>query len=158
MPLPYVLRRAQERCSVERLLERAEYLDPPERLLLEQILCGGVAVEHLARLAGTEPRKLQRKVRRLIAALGHPNAEWIVRHGHKLAGLQRQIAIRLWMQGLSLRQTARRLDLSLHDVRQHAQVINGLLSAAQARAAGGSDEALGRRGMWPGRMSGGRGG
>lgn len=116
----------------ETLLNRAQFLEPADRALLEQVLEKGVRPRDIARVAGTSTRTIQRRVRNLMRRLADPDVLYVLRQHRGWSAPLRQVALALWVRRRTLRQTAAELGLSLHRVRQHAAAVRGLIEQGRA--------------------------
>ncbi len=118
------------RHHIEQVLMRAEYLDQPDRALLDQVLARGVQPRQIAAVTGCTTRSVQRKVRRLIMHLTDPTVLHILRHHHQWDTATGRVALCVFVRRFTLRRTVEQLDLSLHEVRQCVQKVRGHLEAA----------------------------
>lgn len=115
------------------VLNRAHFLDPPDQALLEQVLGRGVRPIEVAKVAGFSTRTVQRRVRQLTRRLLDARVEYVLRHYHQWPSPLPQIALAVWARQWTLRQTADRMNLSLHQVRQHVAAVRGLIDAGLPR-------------------------
>ena len=113
----------------ERILGRAEYLEPADRALLEQVLERGVPPRQIAVLSGVSTRTVQRRVRNLMRRLTDPRVVCVLGEHRKWDRPTRAVALGVWVRGWTLRQTAARLGLTLHNVRQHVLTVRGRIDA-----------------------------
>lgn len=118
------------RHRIEQVLMRAEYLDQPDRALLDQVLARNVRPRQIAAVTGCTARCVQRRVRRLVLHLTDPAVLHILRNHRKWEASTGRVALCVLVQRRTLRDTAGELNLSLHEVRQCVQKVKGLLEAA----------------------------
>lgn len=108
---------------VELLLMRAGLLAPEDAALLEAYFRRGVGALELGRLAGVTPRQIRFRIRRLAQRVFDPGFCYVMRHRDLWGPTRREIAESIYIKGLSRRETARTMGLSLHVVRRHALAI-----------------------------------
>lgn len=109
--------RAVGRHRVERVLALARHLAASDRALVERVFSRERSVADLARAAGVSPRRLQRRVRAVMAHLHHPLFRFAIEHPHLIPDDARAV-VTLWARTRASRATlARELDLSYHAVR-----------------------------------------
>jgi DNA-directed RNA polymerase specialized sigma24 family protein len=116
----------------ERILNRAEFLDPEDRALLEQVLERGVPPREIAVLSGRSTRSVQRRVRNLMRRLADPGVVCVLREHRRWERPTGAVALAVWVRGWTLRHTAERLGLSLHRVRQQVATVRGRIEARLA--------------------------
>lgn len=159
---PVDLRRRAGREFAELLVARADALAAPDRALIRAVFREGLSVREVAELqagaasstpddaqpgasAGTDPgarvRTLRRRVRALIARMTSTRFLIVLRAAGPGAtpaaaspwpATRRRVAVACVLQGMTLRDAARSLRLSLHSVRRHMDVINALADATHA--------------------------
>lgn len=117
------------RLWADRLLHRSAFLDAADRALLEQVIGRGASPTELARAANLSPRSVQRRVQRLAQRLSDPEVESVLRQADHWPAQTAAVGLALWVKGWTQRQTAQRLNLSLHRVRCQAMVVRGLLES-----------------------------
>jgi len=118
----------------DRVLQRSAFLSPPDRTLLRQVLGEGARPADLAHVTGVSARTIQRRVRNLAKRLTNPEVVHILRHHRRWPRTTAAVALALYVRGLTQRQAAEQLGLSLHQLRQHAQAIRALLDTRHAHA------------------------
>lgn len=121
-------RESDKQALAERVLMRSEHLDPLERALVEQVYERGVPLRQIALVRGCSVRTIQRRIAQLSRRLTHPQVEQVLRQHRHWPTLTARIAMHVWVRGCSMRETAQRLDLTLHQVRMQVQIIRGLLT------------------------------
>lgn len=123
------LRRRKRREQVERLLERAAWLPAGERELVETVYRDGRSVAELARAAGTDPRRLSRRLRQAVRRMLSDEFAYVARHRERWPASRRRVATATCLHGLSMREASETLGMSLHTVRRHHQAVRTLVEA-----------------------------
>lgn len=136
------LRRAHRRGHVETMITRAESAPiPPEELSLLRAayVDGRTAIEiasiALAASASAPPtrapssRAVRRRLRTIARRVTSPLFLFVLRHRDTWPPARRKVANACVLQGLSLRETARMLGLSLYNVRRHHGAILALFES-----------------------------
>lgn len=135
------LRRRVRREAVETILHRAVWIDPSDRVLVEAVYRDHRTVADLARLLGTDDRSLRRRVRRIVQRLLSPQFVFVASSMARSAtsrrpsspaspppgpwsDTRRRVAEHCVLNGRSLRDAARALNLSLHVVRRHRDALH----------------------------------
>mgnify|MGYP003869508055 CR=1 FL=1 len=131
------LRRRRRRDHADQLVQRAAWLAPKDRALVEAVFRDGKTATDLARLTGESPRALRRRVRALAARLASPRYLFVVHHRDLWTTGRRRVGTACFIEGRSLRAAARDLGMSLHTVRRHTAAIEAAFETvlAAARAA-----------------------
>jgi len=119
-------RRRCYRDQVERLLERADYLEDADRLLVEQVYRHGMPVTDIARLTGDRPRNLQRRVAKLLKRLNSKLFLYVISHKDSLASSVRRSSELVVLHGHSLRRAASLSHRSLHQIRQDIRALRAM--------------------------------
>ena len=127
-------RRSDRRRDAERLVQRAAWLRPDERALIEAVYGEGRTCADLARLMGVPAETVRRRVRRATRRAASGLFAFVAQHRESWGGARRGVATRCVLHGATLREAADALGLSLHAVRQHLTAIRELHAAE-----GGSD-------------------
>lgn len=122
--------RTAHRGQVDLILQRAEQLDRADRALLEQALAHGIKPRDIAAVSGKNVRTVQRRLQKLVQRLTCEATSCILRQSWTWPPLTRRIAIGLWIKGWTMRETADRLQVSLHRVRRERDRISGRLIAS----------------------------
>lgn len=122
---------------VERLLDRADYLTASDRALLRGIYDRGMDAAEVARVMGSRPRGVRQRVQRLIEHVNSPGFSFILRAGRRWPHTRRRVGELIFLQGLTQRDAAARLGISLHHVRREVERIRALID--EAGAGEGSD-------------------
>ena len=127
------LRRRPDSRLNDTLLDRAVWLDPADRTLVELVFREGRTLREIAALLDERPRAVQRRLRRLAERLLDPLTAFVAVHAPGWPATRQRVAVACVIEGRSMREAAQRLDLSLHTVRRHLAVVREL--AAEARRA-----------------------
>lgn len=114
---------AHRRRWVEKLLHRAAALPLPERRLIEQVYRHGQSITHLAQAAGVSRACLSRRLARALRCVRHPMFDFVLRDPNAIPEPLRPVARLRYVEGRSLRQTARLTHRSLHAVRRDAATL-----------------------------------
>lgn len=126
------LRKRPEPGLVELILMRSESLLPADRALLDAYYARGVGAEDLARINGSAPRTIRRRVRTLSERVLDDAFVYVMRGIDRFAGTRRQVAKEVFLHGRSRREAARIIGLSLHTVRRHCNAIEELALAERS--------------------------
>ncbi len=131
------LRRKQVREACDLLVERAAALPESDRLLLEAVYRDGRSARELALLGPPDPdavekraRAIRRRVHSLVARLASREFEYVARHAEAWPTARRRVATACVLHGMALREAARELKVSLHNVRRHRDDVFALARAA----------------------------
>ncbi len=119
-------RRAGGRDRMETLLALAEHLPDDERVLLRQVFELGLTVPQIARQTQRPRGHVYRRVQRILRRLNSPLFRYVAGHQRILPAELRAIAGLAVLAGLSVRQTARRARLTLHEVRSRVMALKML--------------------------------
>ncbi len=122
-------RRHRRRERVERLLDRAVHLEESDRLLIEQVYRHGVGIVDVARLSGQSPKNLRRRVDKLLKHINGPLFSFMLAHSDLLSEATRRTADLVVLKGCSLRRASEISNQSLHQTRQHMQIVQALAEA-----------------------------
>lgn len=131
-PSPPDLRRRDFRAGREHaefLIERADWLPAADRELVAAVFGEGLSVAAYTRRcrergdADQTARANRRRLRGLIARLISPKYAFVIDRRGSWPIARRRVAMACCVQGLSYRQAARALGLSLHAVRRHIDAV-----------------------------------
>jgi selenocysteine lyase/cysteine desulfurase len=120
------LRRRRSRELGETIVDHARWSLPDDRAVLTAIYRDGLTAQEVATLRHEPPRRVRSRVRRLVARLLSDRFLFVLRRRDSWPTLRRRVASACVLQGLSMREAARRLRVSLHVVRTQMEVINAL--------------------------------
>lgn len=122
--------RIDRRQRVQRLLELARHLEESDRLLVEQVYRHGRPLSELARACRISPRNLQVRLSKAIRRMGQPDFLFLAYRSHLLDPPTRSAAKRVVGRGLTYREAAGQLGVSLHDLRGRMLAFRRSLHAA----------------------------
>ena len=117
---------AGRRRQVESILACAEHLAPDDAFLLRQVFEHGLRIEDIARQARLPRLRVYRRVRILLSRIDLPLFRFVVGHASLLDPATRKVARLVVCHGLPQRETADRLGISLHQVRQRLARVQTL--------------------------------
>lgn len=117
------LRRRSSADIAARVRNAAPYLDPADREVLLAVLDRGQSAAAIGRIARRSPREVRRQVRKTYRRITSPEFTFVMQRVDSWVGTRRRVAVASFLQGLSLRDTAASLGLTVHTVRQHVQAI-----------------------------------
>lgn len=123
------LRRRRSRLYSERLVERAAWLMPDDRAIIQAMFRDNLTASEVAALRGEPVRQLRRRVRSLVTRMGSSRFEYVVRQRESWPTMRRRVATAVVLQGRSLREAAEHLQMSFHCVRKEMQVVSALSEA-----------------------------
>lgn len=110
-------RRSGARVAFEQIVRLAQALPDEDRLLLERRFGDGIAISELARRSRRSADVIRRRIDRLTRRLHSPEFRFTVMHQDRLPRPMRRTATLLFVQGRSLRETAKLTNKTLHRVR-----------------------------------------
>ena len=125
---------ASSRDHVDLIVMRAAFLDPDERLLIEQIFARDMLPRDVGKLTGVSARTVQRHVRAIVDRLTSADTQCILRRRRRWAPITAQIATAVYLRGHPLRRVAADCDLTLHEVRRHIERIRGLIHQPESES------------------------
>lgn len=139
---PYVpaLRRRQQfsqrlihgRAAAERLLTLIDFLPAADRELMRAVFADGRSAASIARMAGRSPLGVQRRIVNLLDRIESPQFAIVVTHAELWPERRAAIARVCIIEGLSMRTAARRMNLTVHQVRLEMVVIRSLMASIVA--------------------------
>lgn len=106
-----------------RLVDVAAHLSEQDRALVEAVLGRGVEVPVMAEAMGLSPSTLRSRIRRLRARAASKEFAFAALFADTLGAERGSVARKCFLEGLSVRQTAKQLALSVHAVRQHRAAV-----------------------------------
>jgi DNA-directed RNA polymerase specialized sigma24 family protein len=109
--------------AADRILALAPHLGPNDRALIEQVYRHGQSLAEVGRAAGVPAGRLQRRLARVLQRLRQPLFQFVVASGDMLPRETRATARLVVLEGQSLRRTAARTGLTLHQVRRHMHTV-----------------------------------
>jgi len=108
---------------------RAALLPPAERILVETVYREGASAKAVALLRGDSPRKVRRQLKTILQRMLEAKFVFVARERDRWPRQRERVATACVLHGCSLRQSAQRLDVSLHTVRRHMQAVQTLFEA-----------------------------
>jgi len=120
-------RQSTRRAAADLIVQRAHWLDTHDRLLIEQVLGKGVRPREIAPLMNRTTRSVQRHIQRLTARLTDRTVLAVMRSSSRWPRATAEVARRYFVRRHTLRQIARDLGLTYHDVRTHLQRARGAI-------------------------------
>lgn len=128
------LRRRRRRDMIDELVERAEWLPPGDRWLIDSVYREGRCVAEVAAILNQPPRILRRRVRALLRRVRSGRFAFVATQSRAWPALKRRVARACFIEGKSQREAAGELRLTLHAVRRQCQAVDALYEAAGGRA------------------------
>lgn len=111
------------------LLWRADPLPASDKELLHAFYAQGKTAVALAKLLGTNPRIIRRRIERLTALLRSPAYLFVLRNRHRWPPTLASVATHIHLQGHSIRATAAALGVPYHLTRLHEEALQAMLAA-----------------------------
>ena len=111
------------RRRTEGLLTYAEHLDSADRALVEAVFERGASAAGLARAMSRDPRHVRRRLKRLINRMSSRMFQFVLRQRMHWTPNQRRVAEAVVLRGLTQRQAASELGLTLHQVRTYMHAV-----------------------------------
>lgn len=124
-------RRQQRRGQIDRLLDRLEYLEGEERVLLEMRFRHGLTFGQLALLTGHSRKTITGLIRRLARRLVAREYITIVAHGDRFSGEELQVAYDHYLLGMGYRRIAAKRDIKAHQVRLIVRQLHEWIKAKE---------------------------
>jgi len=124
------LRRRREHALTDRIVKRAQWLEPIDRQLVLAMFRDGQSAQSIANRFGGCPRHIRRRIKKLVHRLNDPRLAYVVAHHEKWTKSRRSIARCLFIQGRSMRETTQELGMSFYSVRKHREAIDAMCQAA----------------------------
>jgi IS30 family transposase len=111
------------RGSVASFTDLARHLDEPDRRLIEHVLDRGMSAARAAHAVSLAPRRAQRHLRRIVDRITSRPFQFVLSMRDDWPPIRRAVAEHIFLRGMSQRQAAARLGLSLHAIRQEVARI-----------------------------------
>jgi hypothetical protein len=121
---------APSRASVDRLVTRARVLSQVDRALIATIYLKHQSVAAVAQLQGTPVRTLRRHLYRIIRRVHTPEFIFVMRRRAQWPAQQRRVATAIFLQGLTMHQAVRELQLPYFTVRRFRDIVLTLITSA----------------------------
>lgn len=110
-------RRTAHRLQPEQIVRLAQALPADDRLLLERRFADGLTATDIARRSRRSAASIRQRIDKLTKRLSSPEFRFTLLHQDKLPRTMRRTATLLFIQGRSLRETARLTKKTLHRIR-----------------------------------------
>jgi DNA-directed RNA polymerase specialized sigma24 family protein len=123
------LRRRRADALNERIVQRAEWLEPAERALVSAMFVDGYSAAQIARLGNADPRSVRSRIHKIVQRLGDPRAAYVMLNSEQWTTTRRRVAREIYINGKSLRETADTLGLSFYVVRRHREAVEAMFDA-----------------------------
>ncbi|HHN79041.1 MAG TPA: hypothetical protein ENK11_10285 [Phycisphaerales bacterium] len=137
------------------LVEHAAWLTAEDRELVTAVFGEGLSVAAYARRRREKDspvpvRTARRRLRKIIARLLSPRFVFVIENRKAWPATRRRAAMACVVQGLSLREAASKMGVSLHAVRRHMDAVEALYLASVGQAGQRVGERAGERaaGCW----------
>ncbi|MEQ9617423.1 MAG: hypothetical protein RLN60_05250 [Phycisphaerales bacterium] len=121
------LRRARRRDVAECLVERARWVRPDERRLVERVYRDGASIKDVSEALGVRAsvagNRLRRAARRMLSA----RFEFVLAQRASWTGRRRSVARLCVLEGRPMREACETLGLTLHMVRNELKIIDALV-------------------------------
>ncbi len=133
------LRRRARREYAEMLVDHAAWLTPEDRELVTSVFGEGLSVAAYARRRREKEspipvRTARRRLRKIVARLLSPRFVFVIENRKAWPATRRRAAMACVVQGLSLREAAAKIGVSLHAVRRHMDAVEALYLASVGQA------------------------
>lgn len=128
------LRRVRDREATDRILERAAWLDPEQRALIETVLRDNQPISQVARATGLDARVLRRRFAVAVARALDDRTAFVAHTLPHLSGTRARVAEGFYLHGRTLRAIAADLRLSLHTIRAQREVIEAMYQSSRRAA------------------------
>ena len=133
------LRRSLSRTLVQTLSERSVFLPNTDHALIKEVYVSGKSIADVARSRGVEISPLRRRVRRLTSRMLTPRYRFVTEHRHTWRPTRKKVADACVIQGLSIKEAADRLDMSVYLVRKHRDAIEAMVEALGTQTNSGDE-------------------
>jgi DNA-directed RNA polymerase specialized sigma24 family protein len=114
--------------AVDRLMEGAAGLPVNDQALLRAIFIEERPATDVAPLTGRSARMVRKRIRDLTRRVLSPRYQFVLREGAGWPTLLRRVGFAHYIDGRTLRRTARDLGVSLHSVRAQRDAIEALFA------------------------------
>jgi len=125
------LRRIRDREATDRILQRAVWLDPEQRALIETVLRDHQSLSQVARATGIDARALRRRFAVAVARALDDRTAFVAHALPQFTGTRLRVAEGFYLHGRTLRAIAAELRISLHTIRSHREVIEAMYQSSR---------------------------
>lgn len=122
------LRRKRSRDIAATIVAHARYTTPPDRELVWAVYRDGLTARQIAHIRDESPRTIRARIRRVTARLISDRFKFVIRHRDAWPAQRRAIANTCILHGLSMRDAATELRISLHVIRREIALIHALMA------------------------------
>lgn len=127
------LRRRETREMAEVIVDRSEWLLPPDRDLVRAVFARGLTTLEASSLTGLALRRTRRRVRLLARRVLSAEFAFVVSRREAWPPLRRRVATACVLEGRTLREAAAHLRVSLHTVRTQMDVLRAMMDEGCSR-------------------------
>lgn len=124
------LRRRRDAAQADAIARRSDLLTPEDGALLRAVFEQGVSMRQLAAMRNESVRRVRNRVRTLATRSLSARFEFVMRRREDWPPTRRRVASACVLRGLTMREAAAELKVSLHSVRRHMDAINALCEQA----------------------------
>ncbi len=128
------LRKRRADALNDRIVQRADWLEPDDRAMVQAMFADGYSAAQIARLSETPVRTIRARIHRIVTRLSDPRTAYVVRNAREWSRTRREIGRAIFVRGLSLRETANELEMSFYLVRRHREAIEAMFDAQRQSA------------------------
>lgn len=121
----------EKRDMMETIIALSEHLNPSDRALIQSVYDRGVTATDLARATGQSPRRIRERTRRLMQHVTSPMFRHVVRNRNDWPEQRRNVATAIFLERMTQRQAAAKLELTIHRVRQEIDRVRFSLPSSQ---------------------------
>lgn len=123
------LRRHRPADLARTIAERAEWCLPDDRALVQAMYQQGLSAAQIAQLRDAPVQLVRRRIKSVVRRVLSPRYLFVLRHRDAWSPSRRRVATACVLQGRTLRQTARHLQVSLYTVRRQMDAVSALFEA-----------------------------
>ncbi len=128
------LRKRRADALNDRIVQRAEWLEPHEKTLVLAMFADGYSAAEIARLGNLPVRLVRSRIHRIVTRLSDPLTAYVMGHSDSWSKTRRTVGREVFVNGRSLRETATLHSMSFYIVRRHREAIQALYEADQNAA------------------------
>ena len=107
----------------EAIAKRSRNLEGRDREIMLSIYHDGRSAASIARISGENHRAMVRHVRKITSRVLNPLFPFVIQHRETWSRRRQRIAKLIYIQGLSIRETADLMKISIYLVRKHRNAI-----------------------------------
>lgn len=117
------LRKSQSSNFTRSILNRTAFLQGSDRDFVNAMYRDGQSAAEIARIANLDPRQVRRKIKAALKRLNNPLFIFVVTNKAQWSPTRQKVAQSIIQRGRSIRDTAEKHNLKLHQVRRHRSAI-----------------------------------